>query len=598
MGTYKLKNVKRPVEVFAIEADHLITPSISSIQGKGTRIKKSWLKKLVIPLLVLLSGIIGYSIYETFNGVDVDSFIDDRFAVMIFDNYTLKPELDPVGKMAADWVTQGLIETNMAKVVSFSSIGRYQKLINENPDASLKEITGADNFLSGRYSIDNDELVIEAFIKNGETDAVLENSSVVIRCPVDNPLQGIQELKQKILGYWVSKDELLTTPPSYDAYTEFLSAKEKYNLDWGQALSYVDKAIELDSNFFDALLMKIDILSAKNTDDSDASARELIAQVENRFPNLPKSAQDELNLFRAYIANDKISSYQYYYKIYERDPKDIYKNTSLAVLSLEGLNDADATIDILNEISDQSVSIEDPFYKQTRLSLIARAHIKNGNYKKAIRALDKFSRVDTTDRTIHIVRLKALAKMNDVETIDQFFRDLDGGRINKDYRYLYYSVAREFDLLGNQDLVNKYADQAIDLYSASEKPNKGMINRCKYLKKDFSDIIEYYSQNDRTASLAYLGGIYAQSGNQADALKIIQQLKAKPDKGRESYEIGRIYALLGETDQAIDHLKNSFKGDRWFTLFNFENDPDLKGLFELRKFKEVTNYYLDQIDPS
>ena len=598
MGVYELKNVVRPVEVFAVEADHLIIPKRSSIQGKGRRIKKSFVRRAAILFLGLLGAFGGYSLYNTFSGSGDKSFTEDRFAVQIFDNYTFKPEYDAIGKMAADWVTQGLIETGLAKVVSFNSMGRFQKLLDENPSASIKEITGAENFLSGQYTIEDDQLVIQGFIKNAETDAVLENSSMMIRCPIDNPLQGIQELKQKILGYWVSKDEQLTSPPSYDAYLEYLQAKEKYNLDWTQALEHIDRALEKDSNFFDAILMKIDIHSAQNNSEADAMAQSLIRKVEREFPSLPKSAQDELNLFKAYLADDKISSYQYYYKIYDRDPKDLYKNTSLAVLTLEGLNDVRATISILNEIPEQSISLDDPFYKQTRLALLARAQIKEENYRKAIRTLDKISKVDTVDRTIFITKLKAMAKLGDEEGIDQFFRDLDVGKMDRDYRYLYYSVAREFDVLGKQDLVNKYANIAIELYAQGDKPNRSMLSRCKYLKKEFDDIVEYYSRNERTANQAYLGGIYAQSGQREEAMAVIEQLKSKPDQGRESYEIGRIYALLGDKDEAIEFLMKSLQGDRWFTLFNFDNDPDLKSLFQDDRFQEVLRYYTDQIEPS
>ena len=126
-----------------------------------------------------------------------------------------------------------------------------------------------------------------------------------------------------------------------------------------------------------------------NTPQYDSAAMDLIQQVERQFPDLPQSGQDELNLYKAYIANDKIESFQQFYKIYQRDPKDIFTNTAMAVLSLEGLNHVDMTISVLEEINDNYISLDDPFYKQHRLPLLARAYLKKGRYRKALNALDQ-----------------------------------------------------------------------------------------------------------------------------------------------------------------------------------------------------------------
>ena len=45
MGLYNLKNVEEPVEVFAIEEEHLVTPDHTSLRGKGSRHRKSLTKK-------------------------------------------------------------------------------------------------------------------------------------------------------------------------------------------------------------------------------------------------------------------------------------------------------------------------------------------------------------------------------------------------------------------------------------------------------------------------------------------------------------------------------------------------------------------------
>ena len=66
VGSFVLKNVKKPVDVYALTNDGLIVPSLSQIKGKT---KSSYLTKAaptltVLGLLVLILGIAGFFIYQ------------------------------------------------------------------------------------------------------------------------------------------------------------------------------------------------------------------------------------------------------------------------------------------------------------------------------------------------------------------------------------------------------------------------------------------------------------------------------------------------------------------------------------------------------
>ena len=116
--------------------------------------------------------------------------------------------------------------------------------------------------------------------------------------------------------------------------------------------------------------------------------------------------------------------------------------------------------------------------------------------------------------------------MGNEPKVEEFLNTLDTSRIMDDYRYIYFTVAREYDLMGIPDLVDKYAKQAIELYSRG-KISRSMIARCHYLMNNFQEVYDYYGEGNRTSSLSYVGGAYARSGNAEMAEQIIQKLKEK-----------------------------------------------------------------------
>ena len=131
-----------------------------------------------------------------------DDFQSKRLAVKIFDNYTLDSEYDIIGKMAADRITQGLIKTDQAQVVSFNSMNRFKQMQDQNPTASLHEITNADYVVSGNYTVNgSDELQFEGYIEDALTGDVLQRSEFHISCPSDNPMEGIEKIKATYYGH-------------------------------------------------------------------------------------------------------------------------------------------------------------------------------------------------------------------------------------------------------------------------------------------------------------------------------------------------------------------------------------------------------------
>lgn len=178
---------------------------------------------------------------------------ENYVAVPPFKNNTGQEEMSVIGEMAADWITSGLNETGEGKILSVEEGGR---LLNNNwqqASASDQEPDDQVNLhyiIDGSYYILHDSLWFSAHIKELNTGEVAF-SFPIIHGPRDKPLQSIEQLKQRILGYWVTKD--LTgyerKPPLYEAYKIYLEGGKIWHDDPQRAKELMQKAANLDSNF-------------------------------------------------------------------------------------------------------------------------------------------------------------------------------------------------------------------------------------------------------------------------------------------------------------------------------------------------------------
>jgi len=83
------------------------------------------IKKLLIPVLaVLVVAVLAIVLFRVIRGkgLEVDP---DLVMVALFENQTGDKSLDPLGRMASDWITQGLSQTGMVEVVPTMTVLQY-----------------------------------------------------------------------------------------------------------------------------------------------------------------------------------------------------------------------------------------------------------------------------------------------------------------------------------------------------------------------------------------------------------------------------------------------------------------------------------------
>jgi DNA-binding SARP family transcriptional activator/TolB-like protein len=182
-----------------------------------------------------------------------------RVLVLPFDNRTLDPALEPVGRMAADWIIDGVSRMGGFEVVPSSAVWTAQAGANATGAGeadALRRVareTGAGTVLSGSYYIDGGRILIQARAHDAATGRVLRPIGGISASP-DSVIEGIDRLRTRVLaalapvGDTVYHLRAAAPPPTYDAYREYITAMGAFvGGDPAVALRHYERAAAADS---------------------------------------------------------------------------------------------------------------------------------------------------------------------------------------------------------------------------------------------------------------------------------------------------------------------------------------------------------------
>ena len=184
--------------------------------------------------------------------------------VMPFENRTAVTELDPLGTVVAEWVTQGLTELPFLTVLDTRGAQAAARRLGAaaTPGAVRRE-TGAGVVVAGSYVLQGDSLQFQAQISSTTEGSILL-SIAGVTAPRNQPMAGVEALRQRVLAAFASlhnKDvsgfqTVLAQPPVYAAYRDYVEGLEVYmatpSSDFAEAARRFQQAATLDPTFLTA----------------------------------------------------------------------------------------------------------------------------------------------------------------------------------------------------------------------------------------------------------------------------------------------------------------------------------------------------------
>lgn len=629
LGPMTFKNVEDPVEVFALTHAGLPVPAgrqakgpVERAQNDGSHLKN---RKLItgVGLLLILAGIFLWknglpAVVGQDSGVTLPQEIrEKRVAVMDFTNNTGEANLDALGVLASDLVTNGLSEIDI-KVCSPQTVRQYRNSAGILPGnvenlPSFSELTDADLKVEGFYFLNGEEMVIKSHLTDATTGSIIRNFPE-IKGPVIEKNELVDQLRRRLMGYWSARNDIdqdKFQPPLYEAYQEFLKGyKAKRN---PVAFTHFDRANELDPDFILPLIHKLirthpwlEIEEAKAIRDS------LIRVVNANEKSLSGYEKALLDHYQSTVAKDFEQALGYLRVAYDKYPKDFIINQSYARNLLYRFNNHERALEVLQEIDLEHIDSIDVEWVKDHVYMVADCHLRKGNYDRALEVLSRYT-PQSPDYPLwsEFYELKMLAYLGkrEVDKVYSFIDTIDhlqnvwSGRLMGPLNVVRFCnrATDQLALMGMEEDFKKMAQIGInwfekqrteDLMHTDSNSVGTLYAKLGDLQKELELNLQVAaSYPDRMDKVCWVGISYAALGDTVKTLEVVEKIRKMRhpvDNGYREYCMARILCILGQRDETLELLRLAVQeGIRISGPYRFLRDPSFRSLYDDPAFQEI-----------
>jgi DNA-binding SARP family transcriptional activator/tetratricopeptide (TPR) repeat protein len=211
---------------------------------------------------VVLLGLAAFAVVRTHEGPALDRQLALAAPLR---NETGDPALDPIGDLAADWITQGIAESGVLHVVSPLTLRASVRTVKseaatddrESRLVALAKETGAGIIVGGSYYRTGDSLTFQLRITDGANGRVL-SAPDPIRGGARDPSGALALLRERTVAALAllsstrlsGMSQNASRPPAFQAYKEFVQGLDLHvQYRYQDALDHYRRAEALDSSF-------------------------------------------------------------------------------------------------------------------------------------------------------------------------------------------------------------------------------------------------------------------------------------------------------------------------------------------------------------
>lgn len=191
-------------------------------------------------------------------------------AVAVLANETGDPALDSWGRMAGDWITQGLQDIGLVPVVPWPSALHASEELERrsaagepvNPVTLLREESGAGTVVTGSYYLVRDSLEFRVEVADAIAQRVIVAPPPVIVAR-DSAHVAVRMLRDRLMSAvaiqsddrFATSRDLTSRPPTFEAYRQFDRGIELHLAqEYGAAVPAFLEAHRLDTTFVPPLI--------------------------------------------------------------------------------------------------------------------------------------------------------------------------------------------------------------------------------------------------------------------------------------------------------------------------------------------------------
>jgi tetratricopeptide (TPR) repeat protein/TolB-like protein len=514
------------------------------------------------------------------------NLIPGRVVVAAIENRTGDSSLDNLGRMAADWVTQGLTETGLVEVVPSVTVMATSAMPAEHvagrPGAAgvraLGGETRAQTVVSGAYYRQGDSLRFQIEIADARDGKVLRALDPVVG-PAANPLAAVERVRQRVmialgtlfnpkLAGWAAG---ASQPPDYRAYQDFVEGLDRFaRFDYPGARDHFDRAAAGDSTFSVALIWSA---VARLNMGEHAGADSIVRRLERSNRALAPVDRSYLGWVAGIVRGNGPAALESARELARVAPgSDAEFLLSSGATSFNRPREAIAAL--------ERVDPDRGLFRGTYVYAwdMTTALHQLGEHRQELKEAAAGRRRSPGQLGAVVTEVRALAALGSVDELRQ--RLDEAQQLGPQDSWTPGSVA----LLAAEELrthgypeaareavvraitwferrraqVGREDDGGLDLAMAYFEA--GRLEEARRLLEGLVVSRDFTGAMGRFVVLGTLGAIAAREGKRAEALRFDGLLKTSPERymlGGNTYQRARIHALLGDQETAVDLLQTA-----------------------------------------
>jgi tRNA A-37 threonylcarbamoyl transferase component Bud32 len=577
---------------------------------------------LVLAVLTAVAAIVGTRHQAAESALDAN-----RVAVDIFENRTGDPRLEPVGAMAADWITRGIAETGLVDVIDVETqlatqgelAGglRRSNATNGRPwGRTLAQQAGAHTLIAGSYYLHGrgDSIQFESRIIDAATGRVLQ-SVPPVSAAVAAPVTGVDLLRRRVMGTlatlfdpgFTAREELAGRPPTYEAYEEFIEGSRAHDRgELGEAVRRYTRAYDLDSTFaLAAVNAAADNFYLGRCGQTDSLARVL----HDSRARLAPFDGAMLDRQVAKCHGDWPEAYRAAKRMLELSPRSLEARVLAAKGAWENNRPREA-LELLRTIDPARSALRG--WATEYYDIWTGALDAVGDYERELATAERWARDYPGDLYARSATLQPLAALRRGREVQQRLGELlslpEGSLSDKEQLTLV--VARALHVHGDVESARRVARELVlwmnarPFAEAAGEAHRAYMAQALYCAGELREARQVLTRlareyPDRAAYLGRLGTIAARLGDREEAQRISALLAAWKGtylNGQPSLHRARIAALLGDRSQATALLRQALSeglqptGYRGATAYDdsgLQHDIDLESLHGYRPYDDL-----------
>jgi hypothetical protein len=520
-----------------------------------------------------------------------------------FDNLSGSIDLEQIGMMTADWITQLLAETGKVKIISPVALRERLKFLSTIDGKGVPP--AADVMINGRYYLQEGNLIIHTQIINGHTQEIIRVLEPRIGDRRD-PVRLIDDLAQEIAGYLLLREREIfaARPPKYHAYREFARGIEIWgDEDYDRVAEYMKNAYRLDTTFYHAVLALGVIYHNTwrwNTLDT------LLRELESVKPQLLEADRLRMKWLRANLDGDRRTQAETAFRLNLLFPQERAFNYNAALAARDALNNPRLALEILESFDDRFLQYEDCLICQWRHGLIMEAFFQLGEYQRAITFAAELSYENQVANFAwsHIAALVMLDSLEGAKHwIKQYSQKTLYGRgilyapphLHLAALLTSLNAGKEEAALGfARDLLSMAKIRPDDLchegYLAIAYYTLGHYELGARHGRAFFEKIPANIPNMLAFNLGMEGLCYIAMGDSARLEALMDEIRQTPASipfGSREYTLGMLEAARGDKATAVAYLRTALEKGDVFQSFKFNYFFPFRALMDYPPFQEL-----------